>query len=254
MRNLIILIAVLTLGYLLVKWFTRTPSKQVARTLRQYGLYGVIALVVFFVVTGRMHWLYGIIAGLIPVAQRLFTAWRTVNYFRSFGRGNQNSSTTNTASGQSSTIETKYLSMSLNHDTGEMTGTVLLGRYKGHTLSELSLDELIKLLKVCRLDRDTDSVAVLESYLDRYHSNEDADNWRDQYKQTHTNHSYAAENNNNMEAEEAYQILGLQQGASKQDIKDAHRRLMQKFHPDRGGSTYLSVKINRAKDYLINNL
>jgi len=253
MRNLIILIAVVILVYLLAKWFTRTPPKQVASTLRKNALYGIIALVIFFVVTGRMHWLYGIIAGFIPIAQRLFTAWRTVNYFRGFGVGNQNTSTASTSSGQSSTIETKYLHMSLNHDTGEMTGTVLQGRYKGHTLNELSLDQLIKLLKVCRIDNDTDSVAVLESYLDRYHSNEGADNWRDQYKQPHTDHNRAAANNNNMDAGEAYQILGLQQGASKQEIKDAHRRLMQKFHPDRGGSTYLSAKINRAKDYLLDN-
>jgi len=252
MRNLIIIIAVLILLYLLVNWFSRTPSKQVASALRKYALYGIIALVIFFVVTGRMHWLYGLIAGFIPVGQRLFTAWNTVNHFRRFGLGSQKANTSTSTSGQTSTIETQYLNMSLNHDTGEMTGTVLQGKYKGHRLNELSLKQLIELLKECRISDDTDSAAVLESYLDRYHSNGDANNWHDQYQQANNDYNRTTANNN-MEAEEAYQILGLQQGASKQEIKDAHRRLMQKFHPDRGGSTYLSAKINRAKDYLLNN-
>ena len=54
-----------------------------------------------------------------------------------------------------------------------------------------------------------------------------------------------------MTTEEAYDILGLEAGASDEDIKTAHHELMGKIHPDKGGSTYLATKINQAKDVLL---
>jgi hypothetical protein len=54
-----------------------------------------------------------------------------------------------------------------------------------------------------------------------------------------------------MSQAEALEILGLAAGATEWDITDAHRRLVQMIHPDRGGSHYLTVKINQAKDVLL---
>jgi DnaJ family protein C protein 19 len=54
-----------------------------------------------------------------------------------------------------------------------------------------------------------------------------------------------------MTREEAYQVLGLQPGASETDIRDAHHRLMRGAHPDAGGSDWLAARINQARDILL---
>ncbi len=51
--------------------------------------------------------------------------------------------------------------------------------------------------------------------------------------------------------EEAWQLLGLQPGASREDIIQSHKRLIQKLHPDRGGNDYLAAKLNAARDLLL---
>jgi len=54
-----------------------------------------------------------------------------------------------------------------------------------------------------------------------------------------------------LEREEAYKVLGLKPGASREAIKAAHRRLMQRVHPDHGGSDELAARVNKAKDLLL---
>ena len=134
--------------------------------------------------------------------------------------------------------------MALDHDSGEMQGTVVRGRFEGRSLDSMSFDELIQLLAECQAS-DEQSVNLLETYLDR----EQGPDWRD--------HSAAggaqsgATANAPMTRDEAHEILGLKAGASPEDVKEAHHRLMLKMHPDQGGTTYLASKINQAKDLLL---
>jgi hypothetical protein len=147
------------------------------------------------------------------------------------------------STGGASDVETRFLRMSLNHDTGAMDGVVLEGASKGRRLSELGLGALMDLLTLCRA-QDDQSASVLEAYLDRVHG----DGWRDASHGAGAGHGGET---SRMSASEAREILGIGADAGRDEIIEAHRRLMQKNHPDRGGSTYLAAKINQAKEILI---
>jgi hypothetical protein len=140
-------------------------------------------------------------------------------------------------------VTTRFLTLTLDHDTGALDGRVLEGAFKGCTLADLALDDLLKLREECRADPQ--SVAVLEAYLDRVHGA----SWRPQAGAEETARADAG--GGPMTREEAYLILGLEPGADEAAIRDAHRRLMKKLHPDQGGSNYLAAKINQAKDLLL---
>ena len=151
------------------------------------------------------------------------------------------------ATGQTSTVQSRFLTMTLNHDTGEMDGEVLEGQFKGFRLQQLNLEQLFSLLQ--DYQQDQDSLSLLMAYLDRNHPE-----WREQAGGDESSFDNKQSNNTasrKMSEDEALEILGLEHGASKQEIKLAHRRLMQKLHPDHGGSTYLAAKINLAKDVLL---
>lgn len=75
--------------------------------------------------------------------------------------------------------------------------------------------------------------------------------WREFYVNSKAGAHRRPEQTGAMTEELALQILGLNSGASEQEIVHAHRLLMQKLHPDRGGSDYLAAQINRAKNFLL---
>ncbi len=54
-----------------------------------------------------------------------------------------------------------------------------------------------------------------------------------------------------MSEREAYELLGLAEGATREEITRRHRRMMKKYHPDHGGSTDLAARVNEAKDVLM---
>src|SRR5271168_5394418 len=154
--------------------------------------------------------------------------------------------------GQTSTVGTAFLRMTLDHDTGRMEGTVLRGRFSGMRLEELGTADILSLLRECRAE-DEEGARLLEAYLDRVHPE-----WRDELGgeragDSGTGAGARSTSSGDMSVEEAYAILGLSAGADAEAIKEAHRRLMVKLHPDHGGSDYLATKINRARDVLLHH-
>ena len=131
--------------------------------------------------------------------------------------------------------------MELEHDTGLMRGRVLNGKHQGAALDDLDAKTLIGLVS----EMDEDSRRLLTAYLDRREPH-----WREHAADTQENRSHTRRNGK-MTNEEAYQILGIQPGATAEEVARAHRSLIKKLHPDQGGSTYLAAKINEAKEVLI---
>ena len=143
--------------------------------------------------------------------------------------------------GQISTIRTEYFLMELDHDSGNMDGTVLIGSFSHRQLSELALEELLKILNECQ--NEPDSAQVLVAYMDRSYPD-----WRDRSERD----TYeSSEPDAQIDHKLALEILGLSEPITQDDVIKAHRQLMQKLHPDRGGSDYLAKKINLAKDFLV---
>ncbi|HUC10366.1 MAG TPA: DnaJ domain-containing protein [Stellaceae bacterium] len=157
--------------------------------------------------------------------------------------------------GQSSTVTTDFLRMTLDHDTGTMTGTVLRGQFAGLRIEEMGVGDLLALLRECRA-QDEEGAQLIEAYLDRLHPE-----WRDEFAggrhsagtggRAEAAGSGAQPAGTDMTVDEARAILGLSPGATAAEVKEAHRRLMVRLHPDHGGSDYLATQINRARDVLL---
>lgn len=145
--------------------------------------------------------------------------------------------------GARSRVRTAALEMELDHETGGLDGIVLAGRFEGRELAGMSMEELVDML--ADLSGDGDSRQLIETYLDSRFPQ-----WRETaHQQDGTGQgSYSA---GPMTRQEAYQVLGLEPGASAADIRKAHRRLMQRLHPDLGGTSFLAARINEAKDLLL---
>jgi hypothetical protein len=149
--------------------------------------------------------------------------------------------------GQKSQVRTHALEMELDHDSGRMEGRCLKGQFSGRFLSSLSDDELLRLLAELRVT-DPQGALLIEGYLDRR-----SRDWRQRHSDYFTKEESRRPRRprGRINAEEAYDVLGLGPGASDEKICAAHRRLMMKLHPDQGGSNYLAARINEAKEVLL---
>jgi hypothetical protein len=211
-----------------LRWFAEADPQQLVRG-GQWALAGIGgAVALWLIVTGKAADALVLMTTMAP----FFVRWKAL-WTRMRNAGGP-------TPGGSSDVETAWLRMSLDHESGSMDGVVLQGAFRGRRLGELSAEELRDLLVAARADGDT--ATLLETYLDRRYPD-----WRQSTATDASPHSPSAA----MTPEEAWRVLGLEPGASEEAIRDAHRRLMKKLHPDQGGSTYLAAKINQAKDLLL---
>lgn len=216
-----------------VAWFLRANPSSLARVLRLIlvvlGMIGVGGFLIFGLrflpsLLPELSGLAGVvIAALVARAVRR----RSSGGFSAPG------------SAQRTEVRTAYLQAWIDHGTGDVGGTVLNGQFAGRTLDSLADGDLLGLHAECAADPD--SHKVLEAYLDRRLGGD----WRNAQRPPPSG------SRTDMVRDEALAVLGLAEGATAEEIKAAHRRLIQRMHPDVGGSADLAARINRAKDVLL---
>lgn len=227
---------------LLAHWYVNVDPRQLAKVVRVVGatLLGLLAL--RFLMMGNLAIVGPLVAGILMLMGRWPRRGVPGFGFPGWGRG----AAQDPSPGRVSTVETEFLRMTLDHDSGMLEGDILKGRYSGQGLSRLSLEALLDLLAECRRE-DPEAGALLESYLDRVHGGD----WRLKDGPAGEEGRTEKAETGSMTRDQALAVLGLQPGASDGDVVSAHRQLMKKLHPDHGGTTYLASKINQAKDFLL---
>jgi hypothetical protein len=230
-------VAVLVL-YLLLQMYRAANPVVLARAIKIVG--GVIALAIAGFIGFRGELAVAIPIGIFGAGLLGWSPFGTAG-FGNIG-GIFSGAGSRRSSGQSSQVRSQFLDMTLDHDSGALSGRIISGPHAGRLLDEFDLDQLTAMIS----GFDAESVALLESYLDRRFPA-----WRQHAQGNAAGGQRSAPSRGKMTDEEAYQILGLQPGAGRDEIGRAHRALMKKLHPDQGGSTYLAARVNEAKDTLL---
>ena len=226
------LVATLILGI----WYWRnilhrtTPEKR-KEFIWNSAIWALLIVSIGLVVTGKIHWIGAGLAALIPLLKWIIVwGWRALPLLRMFGFTKQ----------IPSQFRTKSLFVTINFASQDIDGEILTGTFEGKRLSELTLEELRLLADEWR-ENDKESFILLQSYILRTRDNSGFEG---------SSYSATKPDISELTQTEALEILGLDPDATKSQVQKAHKRLIQRLHPDRGGSDYLAAKINAAKDKL----
>lgn len=228
-------IALAALVWGLAKGYARSDKAAVTRALKVAGGVAALGAAIVLAVKGRID-----MALLLGAFGAWALGWSVLDPFGSWRRMLPGG-----IAARSSRIRSAMIEMEIDHTTGRMEGSVLAGAMAGRRLSSLDQAGLRRLYEEC-VTLDSEGVALLEAYLDRRFAGwrEDAQGDRDTRTRVHAHAGV-------MSKDEAYQVLGLQPGASLDEIQKAYRTLMKKLHPDQGGTAYLAARVNQARETLL---
>ena len=268
--RILFLIAVATVGYLLYRLYFRRLLAQGRPGQVKIALVALGLLLLGLALTGRAPAVFVFIGALLTQVMRFAPLLvRFVPSLRQwlgngslpgggpFGGGGAGAGEAG-ASGRVSQVRTRTLLMRLDQDSGEMSGTVLAGVHEGRELADMSDDELGALHEACRHD-DPEALRLLEAWLvrerpeswgaDAGHAPGDGGAGGAGGAGERPGGSPGGAGDRIGEAE-AREILGVDEGATRAEILAAHRSLMTRLHPDKGGSNWLAARVNEARRVL----
>jgi TPR repeat protein len=160
-------------------------------------------------------------------------------------------------------------------DKGHAHAQYNLGVFYAHGRGGLPQDdrEAARLYKLAADQGDADARAILRSFRGMFsrlfgHGADARDGWRQQQEEQERQRAAERERqrrqeeqdrrrdvaSGNMSAAQVLEILGINAGATEQDIRAAYNRLMKRAHPDVGGSEFFSKQLNAARDVLLGRL
>ncbi|MGU3493834.1 DnaJ domain-containing protein [Xanthobacteraceae bacterium A53D] len=227
----------LVVGLYALKVWTGMDAKRLAHYVMRTGAWIALTSAVGLLFTGRIGLAIGLAAVGFALLGRVSGGlnWRSLGGM--FG---------GTTPPRTSKVRSALLEMELDHQTGQLTGTIIAGPRAGTSLDALDIPEIVAL----RGELDAQSLSLVEAYLDRR-----APAWREHVQgdagagDMGGGRGHAPDTA--MTEQQAYEVLGLQPGANEAAVRAAHRTLMKKLHPDQGGSDYLAARVNQAKDVIL---
>ena len=212
-----------------LSWYGKASPGSRNKAIKTGLLYIVAGALLLLVMTGKIPVIFAAISAAVPILHRLL-AYRgligTIGRFAGEKLG-------------PTRFTTLWLIVEYDIARRTLDGNIIRGEFEGRMLSQLNALELEKLLQ--EVKGDFQSRAAVNAFIMARNGQSN-----DQNRQSSPNVD------GKMSASQAYEILDLQADATDDDVKQAHKRLMQKLHPDRGGSSYLAAQINAAKDTLLN--
>jgi DnaJ-class molecular chaperone with C-terminal Zn finger domain len=224
--KLLLVIAVLLLLFGGLRKYKKLPPERQRALLIKIAVFGLAGILLVGVATGRMHWFGAVIAALLPILKfGLHTVMRVMPLWLQ-------------RTGGVASFKTEHLDVTIVIRTGQLNGSVIKGPCAGKAIGELTEDDLQELENYYR-DCDMKSY-----YLIRFAR-------KGQTFGANQQPPPPPPSFGNPGRDEALQILGLSDNPSREEIIAAHRRLINKLHPDRGGSDFLAARVNQARDILL---
>ena len=241
----IILFGVAYIAYHLYgkKLFRKKPSELLKPLLILIGI-----LLILAVITGRANAIFALIGGLIasafrfvPIVLRFYPQIRELLY--KFGIEAP-------AGPGSSKVSTATLAATVDPLSGRIEGEIIAGPHKGKTLSTMAIEDIRAYYLNC-VEHDLQALRLIEAFVLREYPDQiQSGEWNESQHRS----GGSAHADSSMSVAEAREILGVNDDASKQEITYAHRKLMARLHPDKGGSTFLATRVNLAKDTLLSTM
>lgn len=227
--KLLIGAAIIFVLFSMIRKYQQAPASERRSWLIKIVLSVVVIAVIIGAMTGRVPIIAGIVAAGATLA-KFGLRWGLPLAKVWFAK-----------SGGNARFKSQFLHITVNFASGQVAGEIIAGEFKGQSLANLS-DETLKQLLNEFQQNDKKSYYLLAAYM-RSRG----------FTQQNQQGPHTADNSSSgkITVDEALEILNLSPMPTKKEVISAHRKLMSKLHPDKGGSDYLAARVNEAREVLL---